>query len=211
MGRVTAGVGPVISPKPYATVKVAVSSNDPSQKARMVARSNLFVLSGTASNNGIAASVLTLTLDGQKVSVPLSRGYTPATTFGAIERALPPGYTAQMLTQKRTGKVDTVTVRITKNLSPPSTRLEVTLANDPAQRVSFTGGNKLTITGTATSSGIIPSFVNLMVDGQRVVVRVKRGDGAQTTAENISAALPKSHRAQVENTEAGVVITIVRA
>ncbi len=79
----------------------------------------------------------------------------------------------------------------------PDFGLEVNLANDPGQRVRYTGGDTLSISGTATGGGIIPSMLHLTVDGTRVRLTVAAGDSALDTAAKLAAALPDTFTAHV--------------
>lgn len=210
MPVITSAIGPVICPRPYATVKVAAASNDPAQRVRMLPKSNVFSITGTTSNSGIARSSLTLTLDGRRISVPLGGGLSPKGTFEAIRAALPPGYEAQQVGAKKPSKSGAIAVRISKSLAPPTPALELVVANDRSQRVSLAAGNKIQIEGIATNEGLVPSFVNLSVDGHRVLVRIDSGATARRTAEQLSASLPKGYKAKIELSDAQVTVSIVR-
>jgi hypothetical protein len=90
-------------------------------------------------------------------------------------------------------------------------KLSVDLANDRGQRVGFTGGNQLTISGTATGGSMgIPSFVNLTLDGQRVSVSLHGGESAQQTAQLVQSALPIGYRASVSGSDP-VTVSIQKA
>ncbi|MGQ0506364.1 MAG: hypothetical protein ACT4TC_13715 [Myxococcaceae bacterium] len=90
-------------------------------------------------------------------------------------------------------------------LTPPSAAsslaIEVNLANDPGQRVRFTGGDTLSISGDATGGGIIPSMICLTIAGTRIRLAVVAGDSAQQTAERLIAALPEGFTAQLRGAD----------
>ena len=71
---------------------VSVMENDPAQS--MKADKNVITISGTATNNGFAASFAQVTVDKKKINIPLSRGMDPQDTANALQNALPDGYKA---------------------------------------------------------------------------------------------------------------------
>lgn len=184
------------------SVATSASTNDQGQRIISEGQGNFRIsgnVSGQAWPANSGAPQLTLNVDGKTVTLPLQQGQTPAQTAQQIQQSLPPGYTANV----RASGSDLI-VGITKPAQPPSgnqPQLNVTLANDPGQRVSFTGGNQLTISGTSTGGGMLPSFVNLEVDGQRVSVSLHGGETAQQTASMLQSALPIGYRASVSGTD----------
>ncbi len=68
---------------------VSVMENDPAQS--MKADKNVITISGTATNNGFAASFAQVTVDKKKINIPLSRGMDPQDTAKALQNALPDG------------------------------------------------------------------------------------------------------------------------
>lgn len=199
--------GPLIAPRP--PVDVQGGSNDPSLKAKI--SGGLIRLSGTALNNGVAPSFLTVYVDGKGASVQLSRGMTAADALKALQSKLPLGYELKMVGGKK-GEAAAQVVRKPEPSGDKVPQISVRLANDPQQHVSFTGGSKLTLNGTATNSGIIPSFVNLELDGKAISVQVSARDTAATTARKIQSALPAGYKASIE-TRPGkdeAVVTITR-
>jgi hypothetical protein len=81
----------------------AASSNDPSQ--RVWAANTMGRLAGTASNQGIVASTLTLSVDGHTVQVSLSAGQSPEDTVKKLGEALPARYSVLTLKNKPAGLV----------------------------------------------------------------------------------------------------------
>lgn len=79
---------PVVNKEQWMTPTLV--SNDPSQSASV--SGSMIRIKGNGSNNGIVASRLSLSFDGQSVSVGISSGQTPAKTQALIAAALPPGY-----------------------------------------------------------------------------------------------------------------------
>lgn len=185
--------GPLIAPRP--PVALEAGSNDPTLKAKVTG--NVLRLSGTASNTGIAPSFLSVYVDGKGCSVQLSKGMSPAQALEELKGKLPMGYELKLMP----GKKGEVAAQIVRKAEPPADKvpaISVRLANDPSQHVSFTGGSKLSITGTATNNGIIPSFVNLELDGKNISVQVSARDSALKTAQKLQAALPSGYEAKVE-------------
>jgi len=78
-------------------LKVLVQENDPALKASPTAFG--FKISGTATNNGIIASFLKLTFDKKSVTLNVSRGDTGASLLKQLEKKLPKGYEARILSQ----------------------------------------------------------------------------------------------------------------
>ena len=185
------------------SVATSASTNDQGQRIISEGQGNFRIsgnVSGQAWPANSGAPQLTLNVDGNTLNLPLQQGQTPAQTAQQIQQSLPPGYTANV----RASGSDLI-VGITKPSGPPPSgnqpQLNVTLANDRGQKVSFTGGNQLTISGTSTGGGMIPSFVNLEVDGQRVSVSLHGGETAQQTASMLQSALPIGYRATVSGTD----------
>ena len=79
-------------------LKVTVQENDPTLKAAATAFG--FKISGTASNNGIVASFLKLTFDKKSVTLNVSKGDTGASLLKQLEKKLPKGYEARILSQQ---------------------------------------------------------------------------------------------------------------
>lgn len=107
----------VLSPQilPMPPVKVKATSNDPTMKVKPVGVDG-FEIRGTASNLGIRlmASTLDVTVDGKKVSVPLSANMTPNEAFLALKKKMPKGYQAKIVKAERAERHPggAVTVRI---------------------------------------------------------------------------------------------------
>lgn len=204
--------GPVIAPRP--PVDLQGGSNDPSLKAKI--SGNVLRLNGTASNTGIAPSFLTVYVDGKGASVQLSNGMTAAQALKELQAKLPLGYELKSVTG---GKKGEVTAQIFRKSEPPAPSvpsvpaISVRLANDPSQKVSFTGGSKLTVTGTASNNGVIPSFLNLELDGKSISLNVSARDSAQQTAKKLRAALPAGYSASIEarSGKDEAVVTITRS
>lgn len=72
-------------------VAVKAVANDPAQKVS-VSADRTVTIKGTANNRGIVRSFIQLSFNGQKVSVNLSGGETPAQVKAKINKALPDGY-----------------------------------------------------------------------------------------------------------------------
>src|SRR5262245_3420715 len=77
---------------------VKVMENDPALKASATAFG--FKISGTATNNGIVASFLKLTFDKKNVTLNVSRGDTGASLLKQLEKKLPKGYEARILSHQ---------------------------------------------------------------------------------------------------------------
>lgn len=185
------------------SVSASASTNDQGQRIISEGQGNFRIsgnVSGQAWPANSGAPQLTLNVDGKSLTLPLTQGQTPAQTAQQIQQALPQGYTANV----RASGGDLI-VGVTKPSTQPTPgsgpQLNVTLANDRGQKVSFTGGNQLTISGTSTGGGMIPSFVNLEIDGQRVSVSLHGGESAQQTAQMLQSALPIGYRAAVSGTD----------
>ncbi|MBI3186200.1 MAG: hypothetical protein HYZ28_29025 [Myxococcales bacterium] len=94
-------IRPVVAPVTcFPFVRVEAMSNDPKLRAKVEGLDRIRI-TGTATNNGIVASLLAVTVDGKRVSVPLSRGTTPLQAFRALEKALPTGYSATLQSAER--------------------------------------------------------------------------------------------------------------
>ncbi|MFL5318248.1 MAG: hypothetical protein ACJ790_01230, partial [Myxococcaceae bacterium] len=190
-------------------VDLQAGSNDPTLKAKVTG--NTVRLSGNASNTGITPSFLTVYVDGKGCSVQLSKGMTPAEALKELSSKLPLGYELKHVSG---GKKGESAAQIVRKAEPPAEKvpaISVRLANDPTQHVQFTGGAKLTIAGTASNNGMIPSFVNLELDGKSISVSVSARDSAAKTAQKIQSALPAGFAATIESRpgkdEAVVTIT----
>lgn len=79
-----------------AIVNVAVSSNDPTMRAT-TAGDGVVRIRGEASNNGIIASHLSLSVDGKQYEIGLSRGMSPSQVQAAVAKALPAPYRVESL------------------------------------------------------------------------------------------------------------------
>lgn len=108
-----------------APVSVRIRENDPTLRVRVEGKDTI-VISGTASNRGIAPSTLTLTVAGKEVTVRLPRGADGAKVTQLIKRHLPNGYEIRRL---GTSSGET---RIAIMRSPTQWRL-ATAAPPPAQ------------------------------------------------------------------------------
>lgn len=199
--------GPVIAPRP--PVALEGGSNDPTLKAKI--SGNTIRLSGTASNTGTGPSFLTVYVDGKGASVQLSRGMTPAAALKEVESKLPIGYELKVAG----GKKGEAAAQISRKLETAGDKvpaINVRLANDASQKVAFTGGSRLTVTGTASNNGNIPSFLNVELDGKAISVQVSARDTAQQTARKLQAALPSGYKAQIESRPGKdeAVVTITR-
>lgn len=201
--------GPVIAPRP--PVDFQGGSNDPTLKAKVTG--NVLRLSGTASNTGIAPSFLTVYVDGKGVSVQLSKGTTAAQALKELQTKLPVGYELKTVGGGKKGEVAAQILRRPGPAGDKVPAINVRLANDPSQKVSFTGGSKLTITGTASNNGIIPSFLNVELDGKTLSIQVSARDSAQQSAKKLQAALPAGYQATIEGRPGKdeAVVTITRA
>lgn len=96
-------------------------------------------IQGDGSNNGIIASTLRLTVDGKQLTIPISKGQTPAQTQRLIEAALPKGYTAQNI--PTFAPIDGVWFTIQKN----STTVDMDAAISAAQAKGSYAGEKLSV------------------------------------------------------------------
>ena len=83
------------APRTTDLLKVKVQENDPTLKATATAFG--FKVTGAASNNGVVASFLQLSVDGKKVDLQLSRGDTGVQVFKKLQKALPEGYEGRVL------------------------------------------------------------------------------------------------------------------
>lgn len=76
-------------------IKVKVTENDPALKATATAFG--FKVAGAATNNGIIASFMKLSFDGRDVTLQISRGDTGKQVLAKLQKELPKGYEARVL------------------------------------------------------------------------------------------------------------------
>lgn len=193
-------------------LKVAVSENDPTMRVTSTAFG--FRINGTASNSGTKASVLRLSFDGQKVSIPLSRGDTSQSVLRKLERELPAGYQARVLQSFRNMPPDMVIGIAPKPVQPKALKVKV-VENDPALKVSQPSPTTVRISGTATNNGFVASFLKLDFDSRSVTVNLSRGDTSQHVVRKLEKALPKGYQVEVvksyRNMPPDLVISVVNA
>jgi phage tail sheath gpL-like len=183
----------VTAPKSSA---IKMSSNDPTQHVEKLSPSQ-FKISGVGSNRGTKASVLTVTVGGKTIRVPIGGGQNPGQTAALLQKSLPPTHEMEFRLTHRHLSSDVI-IDIRKKPAASKIPNVTVQSNDPGQRLTSLARNKFEISGIATNNGIIQSFVNVAVDGKSAKVFLNGGETTEETAKKIAAALPKGYKATVE-------------
>lgn len=183
---------PVVAAPRSSAIKM--SSNDPTQQVEKLSSSQ-FKLSGVGSNRGTKPSVLTVTVGGKTIRVPINGGQNPGKTAALLQNSLPPTHEMEFrLTHRHLSSDVIIDIRKKPAGKIPNVTVQ---GNDPVQRLTSLARNKFEISGIASNNGIIQSFVNVTVDGKSAKVLLNGGETTEATAKKIAAALPKGYKATV--------------
>jgi hypothetical protein len=114
VSRVTAASSQ--QPRVTDLLKVKVQENDPALKATTTAFG--FKIAGQATNNGVVASFMKLTFDHHDLNLQISRGDTGQEILSKLQKALPKGYEARVLSLAKS-KPPQYTIGIARKAGAP--------------------------------------------------------------------------------------------
>jgi hypothetical protein len=177
-----------------ASADVQVVSADPRVEALLVLPGTLTVLAYVPREGDPEAHVA-LKVDGNFVTVTLTRAMTKEQIFEAFAAAMPPGFEA--LTNDTQSEI--LILSILRVPSKTSTLPHVMFAStDPLQRFLWKARNKFTIEGNAARAALVRSIVHLTVDGFPVKVVLMGGETPVGTATKLQQARPVAYDAMLE-------------